>query len=67
MKYKDCPGYNKDTEIIRNEIGSAGGEIIYNEKEIVLNERCAVQNKINNFECDNCPIYKTHLKEKENN
>ena len=39
MKYKDCPAYDKNTETIKKEIGSARGEILYKESEIILSER----------------------------
>ena len=33
MKYKDCPAYDKNTETIKKEIGSARGEILYKDNK----------------------------------
>ena len=63
MKFKECPGYNKNTEIEKREIGSAGGEILYREIEVVLSESCSAFNKIDNFDCDECPYYKSVMEE----
>ena len=59
MKNKNCRAYNKNTEIEKTEIGSAGGQPIYKETEIILSETCSMFNKIDDFDCDNCPFGKT--------
>lgn len=67
MKYKNCLGYDADTEIVKNEIGSANGIILYNEKEIVLSERCSVRNLVDDFDCSDCPMCENFMKEKNKN
>ena len=56
MKYKKCPGYDADTEMVKREIGSAGGEILYKDVEIVLSERCSALNLMDNFDCSKGPM-----------
>lgn len=65
MKFKECPGYNKNTEIEKVEIGTAYGEVLYSEKEVILYEYCSIYDKINDFDCEKCPVYLTRLSEKE--
>ena len=66
MKYKDCPAYDKNTETIKKEIGSARGEILYKESEIILSERCSVTGKTDDFDCTNCALYKAFLSGNKN-
>lgn len=65
MKYKLCPAYDAETELIKQEIGSARGEILYSEKEIVISERCSFKNVINDFDCSDCPIFLNATKKKQ--
>ena len=67
MKEKRCPSYNKNTEIEKTEIGSAYGKPLYKETEIVLSELCVFLNKVDDFECDDCPIRKGLISEEQNN
>lgn len=61
MKFKHCPGYDADTETTKEEIGSAGGQILYKETEIILSERCSALNLVDNFDCSQCPLRGTLL------
>ena len=58
MKFKECPAYNADTETIQVEIGSANGQILYSEKNIILSEKCSLKNLIDDFDCSDCQLLK---------
>ena len=62
MIYKNCEAYNPIYEERKEIIGSASGEPIYSEKEVLIDEYCSLYNS-NNFNCETCPMYKTHLKQ----
>jgi hypothetical protein len=66
MKKTDCPGYNKNTEIERYEVGTAGGKRIYKETEIILSEHCSLLNKVDDFDCTNCPFAIQKAKKQNN-
>lgn len=66
MKRQNCPAYNKNTEIERTEIGSAYGKPLYREREVILSELCSIYNKIDDFDCKDCEVFKM-LKLKEDN
>lgn len=69
MKEKNCPSYNKNTEIEKVEVGTAYGKPMYNEVEIILSESCSIFNKVDDFDCAKCPIRKELLEsvKQENN
>ena len=64
MKEKRCQGYNKNTETTRIEIGTANGEVLYKETEIILSESCSVFNKVDDFDCSKCPLKEGLLNDK---
>lgn len=61
MIYKECEAYNPIMESRKEVIGSAGGELIYSEKEVLIDEYCSLYNS-NMFNCDGCPMSKSKKK-----
>lgn len=62
MKEIKCPAYNKNTEWEKTEVGTANGEKLYKETEIILSEYCSAFNKVDDFDCEKCPLRKEFLK-----
>ena len=62
MKEIRCPSYNKNTEIEKTEVGSVNGKIIYKETEVILSEFCALLNKLDDFNCEECSLRKEFIK-----
>jgi hypothetical protein len=65
MKENKCPSYNKNTEIQKTEVGSAYGKPLYVEKEIILSESCSILNKVDDFDCSQCPLREGLLKDEK--
>ena len=63
MIYKKCEAYNPIYEERKEVIGSAGGEPIYSEKEVLIDEYCSLHNS-NVFNCEKCPMYQASLNRK---
>lgn len=61
MIYDKCPAYNPIVEIQKVEIGSADGEPIYCDKEVLINEYCSACNS-NTFDCSECQLYLAEVK-----
>ena len=56
-----CEKTGVELETTKEEIGSAGGQILYKETEIILSERCSALNLVDNFDCSQCPLRGTLL------
>lgn len=64
MVYKKCRAYNPIYEQRKEVIGTASGEPIYSEKDVLIDEYCSLHNS-GAFNCSTCPVYKASLKETE--